>query len=990
MRMNKTYFSRTWLLAVAMSLFTLTSAYAQKTISGTVTDENGEGLPGVSVVIGGTSTGTATNLDGKYQLNLPEGATNLVFSFIGYQPQTIEIGSQTVIDVQLSLDLEQLEEVVVIGYGVVKKEDATGSVTAIDTKSFNKGVISSPQDLLTGRAAGVQITSNGGAPGSGSTIRIRGGSSLSASNNPLFVIDGVIVSDEGVSGLSNPLSTINPNDIESMTVLKDASATAIYGSRASNGVILVKTKRGRQGASLKLNYTGNVGINVLPKTLDVFSGAEYRSLVQDRIAAGKLPNQIQDFIDQNPTTSTDWQKEIFSQSVSTDHNLSASGSFKNIPYRASVGYLSQDGILETSAFQRTSFGLAVDPSFLNDNLKLKIDAKYSMAKNTFADGGAIGSAVIFDPTAPVYFENGDFYYHPSEVGGSNPSALAPTNPLALLKLRDNQADVDRFIGSFQVDYSIPSLKGLRLHLNLSTDRSDTDGTDVTSEKLSSQIASGRGRRITTYTGEYRNQLLETYANYTTKIEALESNVDFMVGYSWQKFERVNPSRTVDDFQTTIADGDPSENFLVSFFGRMNYTMKEKYLLTVTLRRDGSSRFLGDNQFGLFPAVALGWKVKEESFLKDVDAISNMKVRLGYGVTGQENIGGSYPALGLVTNSENQSLQYFNGQYIPTIKFEGFDANLKWEETTTYNAGLDISFLKGRLSATIDYYKRETKDLLNFIDIPIGSNFTNKITTNIGSLENTGIEIALDAIVIEKDDISLDMGINLTRNENKITKLIGNDDPNYLGVATGGISGNIGNNIQVHQVGSPASSFFVLEQIYDQNGKPIEGLFKDQNNDGIINDFDKVKKENPAPVVYMGLYSRFRYKNFDFSFNARMNVGNYVYNNVASNLGQYGNMFVSGAPNNIARSVLETNFSTPQYFSDYYVQNASFFRMDNMTVGYRLPKLINEKLDVYLNFTVQNAFVITNYDGLDPEVDGGIDNNIYPRPRVFLFGANVNF
>ncbi len=972
------------------------------TITGRVTSrDEPNGLPGVNIVIKGTSVGSITDMNGSFTIEVPDESAILVFSSVGYVTEEVKVGGQAVINLEMIPDIKALQEIVVIGYGVQKKEDATGAVAVVDTKEFNKGYIVSPQELLAGRTAGVQITTQGGAPGSGATIRIRGGSSLRASNDPLIIIDGVPVDNNGVAGMRNPLSVVNPNDIESFSVLKDASATAIYGSRASNGVIIITTKRGKKGDKLRLAYSGNVAFQFPAGKVSVFNGEQYRELVNQRIADGKTPAQAADLLG---TANTDWQDLIFKKSVSTDHYLSANGNILNMPYRASVGYTNQNGILKNSNFERTSISVGLDPSFFDDHLKINFNFKGMFAGNTFPNEGAIGSAVTFDPTQPVRDPEspwGGYFFWGQPSDPTLPITIAPHNPLALLELTDNTSRVNRYVTNANIDYKFHFLEDLSFNLNLATDRSTSDGLELIPETATWAYDPVNGNGINNkYDEEKINDLLETYLKYNKVLDGISSKIDVLLGYSWQHFWRKN------DQLVTNAAGDyvrqqtntKTENFLISYYGRLNYTLLDRYLLTVTLRRDGSSRFAEGNKWGTFPSGAFAWKISEEPWMKSSKTFSELKLRVGYGITGQQDIvGGDYPAMARVRVSENTARYQFGDQFYNTIRYEAYDANLKWEETTTVNAGLDFGFLEGRITGSIDVYQRETKDLLNEIPVPIGTNFSNRIVTNIGTMENRGIELALNGYVIDNEHFSWNAGFNITNNVNKITKLYAVDDPENPGVLVGGIGGGVGNTIQVHSVGYPAFSFFTLEQVYDQDGTPIEALYVDQNEDGLINDSDRIRYKDPAPDVFMGFSSRVDWKNWDFSFNARANIGNYVYNNVSSQFGQYDNLYNSvGYINNLTTDVIRANFENPQYISNYYLYNASFFRMDNISLGYNIKEVFGAGTGLYLNITVQNAFVITKYPGVDPEVQGagadssGIDNSLYPRPRTLLFSVNLNF
>ncbi len=978
-------------------------AYGQQlTVSGKVTDgADGTPLPGVNILEKGTFNGSLTDMDGKFTLKVNEGAT-LQFSFVGFLTEEVVVGDQTVIDVSLTADIHQLSEIVVIGYGTQKREDLTGSITAVDKKDFNKGAIVSPQELLMGRTPGVQITTQGGAPGAGAKIRIRGGSSLQASNDPLIVIDGVPIDNAEASGISNPFAVINPNDIETMTVLKDASATAIYGSRASNGVIMITTKRGRQGEALQLSYTGNVSMQTIPKYVDVLDADEYRQFVTDAAAAGRVPNEAVALLG---NANTKWQEEIFSTAVSTDHNITATGNLKEIPYRASVGYTNQNGILETSNFKRVTVSLGVDPTFFDDHLKVKLNGKGMFADTRFANEGAIGSAVTFDPTQPV-FQNGSpwggfFYWPQDDPNGNLPIVNAPSNPRAYIDLTNNTANVNRYLANAVFDYKFHFFPDLRLNLNIATDRSTTDGNEIVSDKATWEYNSFGGRgKFTDYSQEKISNLFESYLKYEKELPTISSKVDAMAGYSYQKFWRTKTDslNNMEGTYTFPAKVSKTENYLVSFYGRLNYTLLDRYLLTFTLRRDGSSRFAENNRWGTFPSAAFAWKLKEESFLKNSNTISELKLRLGYGVTGQQDISSNdYPALARVNLGLDNARYQMGSQFYNTLKYEAYDANIKWEETTTLNAGLDFGFLENRITATLDVYQRKTTNLINYIPVPLGTNFSNYIDTNVGDLENKGIELGINAYVVENDKWTWNAGVNFTYNENKITKLLNVDNPDYLGILKGGINGGVGNTVLNHAVGHSAFTFFLLEQVYDDQGNPIEGLYVDQNEDGIINDFDRVRYENPTPDMYMGFSSRINYGNFDFSFNARANIGNYVYNNVSSQYGNYANVYSSEKYlGNVTSDFDNANFDKAQYLSDYYLWNASFFKLDNITLGYRINRLFTDKINGYVNFTVQNALIISNYPGIDPEVQGGgnddkgIDKNIYPRPRTYLLGFNINF
>ncbi len=955
------------------------------TVTGTVTDAlEGISLPGVNVLIKGTTTGTTTNADGEYSITTRPDAI-LVFSFIGYVEQEVPVNNRSTINVDLQVDVMQIAEVVTIGYGTTRKEDATGSVAAVNADDFNRGSITSPQELVVGKIAGVQITNGGGAPGEGATIRIRGGSSLSASNDPLIVIDGVPVDNEDISGMRNSLNTIHPSDIETFTVLKDASATAIYGSRASNGVIIINTKKGKAGKPLTVNYTGNVSISMPSAKVDVFDAAGYTALVQEKYAGNS------NVLDLLGTSNTDWQDQIYKTAVGHDHNLNLSGAYKNLPYRASVSYSDMDGILKTDNLQRVTGSVNLNPSFLDDHLKVDLNVKGMNINNFFANRGAIGAAVAMDPTQQVYDDTSPYGgYFTWTLPDGSPLFTATSNPVAQLMMRKDVSTVNRLIGNVQVEYKMHFLPELTAKLNVGYDGSNSSGTVDVPANASWAYADGGEKRE--YTQGKKNSLLDLYFNYENEFPGIMSRINAMAGYSWQHFYRDGTTYTTNADQTTVlTDTDyKTESYLVSFFGRLNYIFMNRYLVTFTLRQDGSSRFSPDTRWGLFPSVALAWNIAEESFIPS-ELISTLKLRLGYGVTGQQNITtNDYPYLARYTYSEDNARYLFGDTYYTTLRPEGYDANLKWEETETYNIGLDFGFLNNRITGEIDAYYRYTSDLINTIPIPAGTNLTNQILTNVGDLENRGIEVSVNAVVISKLDFSWDVGLNATYNENKILKLTLVDDPDYEGVSVGGISGAVGNNIQIHSVNYPAYSFYVWEQVYDQDGNPIEGLYVDRNGDGSITVEDRYRYKKPAPDVFMGFNSMLKYKNFDFSFAGRVSLGNYIYNNNFSNTGSYASIYLSGSLGNANRNLLESQFENPKYFSDYYIENGSYLRLDNASLGYNFDNLLSGKLKLRLYATAQNLFLITKYRGLDPEVSDGIDNNIYPRPRTFLFGVSLTY
>ena len=992
------------LLFMLVALFSFTAINAQQmTVSGTVTDAtDGMPLPGVTVAVKGTTQGTITTPDGQYSINVESGQT-IVFSFIGYKSQEV-VAASTTVNIALEEDVIGMEEVVVIGYGTTKKKDLTGSIATVSADDFNQGAINSPQQLMNGKVAGVQIVDGGGAPGAKSTIRIRGGSSLSANNDPLIIIDGVPIDNSDVSGMRNPLNVVNPSDIETFTVLKDASATAIYGSRASNGVIIITTKKGTK-PGLNVDYSGNVSVATKTNTVDVLGAEQYTNVLNEQFPGS---------VDLLGNTNTDWQDEIYRAAVSTDQNIALSGMFNDIvPYRASIGYNNANGILDESNMTRTTASLNVNPSLFDDHLRINISAKGMFIKNNFSNEDAIGNSISMDPTQPIYANGYDAFggyfawTRPPHDPTGVPNGNAPDNARALIGQRTDKSTVNRFVGNAQFYYNFHFLPELRANLNVGLDMlkgEDDGGKQTFAGAAWDTDAYLRGGAYEHYTQKKENKLLDFYLQYTKDLSQINSRFDVMGGYSWQHFWAEN--ETGSWFNQPNEDGDfvrdperleRNENYLVSFFGRLNYVFAEKYYLTFTLRNDGSSRFSDDNRWGLFPSVALAWNMKEESFLSNSNVVSTLKMKLGYGVTGQQDIGSDYGYFGTYkTGQPTASYVYIDpatGAYtrvpITTNRPNGYDENLKWEETTTYNVGFDYGFLNNKIYGTLDVYLRETEDLLNEIPVPAGSNLTNQLFTNVGNMENKGFEFAVNGVAIENSDWNWTIGANLTYNENEITKLTQVDDPSYIGVEHEGISGGTGNTIKIHRVGNPAGSFYVYKQIYDVNGSPIEGLYEDTNGDGVFDPSDKYVAGNAAPKVMIGLNSTLNYKDWDFSFSGRANLGMDVYNNVASNNGYYNHMQVSGEYLfNVHKDVLFTNFKEAQLHSDYYVQDASFFRMDNMTLGYRLKTNWANNIRVYAS--VNNVFVITDYEGLDPEVDNGVDNNLYPRPRTYLLGVNISF
>ena len=953
-------------------------ALAQSTISGTVSEsENGFPLPGVNVIISGSSSGTTTDFYGKYQLTANNGDV-LVFSYVGYTSQEVIFAGQAVLDVQLSEDASALDEIVLIGYGGVKKEDLTGAVDLITAKDFNQGPIVSAQQLISGKIAGVSVTSGSGAPGDGQTIRIRGNGSLGLSSNPLIVLDGIPLNDGGIGGSRNPLNLINPNDIESMVVLKDASATAIYGSRGANGVIIITSKKGKEGG-FKFNINASTTIHTAIDQVDVLSTEEFVGVIN---STGDTA-----YTDLLGASDTNWQDEIYKDAIGKDFSFSALGSAFGVPMRASLGYTDHDGILRTDNFQRTTGSLNFSPSFLKEQLKVEVNLRGSVAKNTFADRGAIGSAVSFDPTQSPYDAGSQYggYFAWIDAGTGNQSNLAQTNPLALLNLRNDTSQVDRFIANIKVDYTLPFVEGLKATFNLGHDSSMSDGVTLVSDLIPTSDSTFNGSK-NTYNQEATNQLLDVYLTYITSFNDAH-NLTAVAGHSYQAFEFDNTSYDSEaeedgnDFEFI----DRSKNVLLSYFTRLNYDYQGKYLLTATLRADASSKLNPDDRWGYFPSLAAAWNLHKEGFMSD-SFFDELKLRAGYGEVGNVNGLGDYRFLTQYVGSQSTANYQFGSSFYQTYRPEPINTELRWEVGRTTNIGLDYAILDGKLSGSVNAYMKETKNLIASSSVDPFTNFGNRIDANIGDMENKGIELSFDYTPIQNENFEWSINYNISFNDNKVTRL-------PFDQAVGGISGGVGNNIQTHTEGQTPYSFLVYQQVYDASGAAIEGVYVDRNGDDIINDDDRYIKESPFADVIMGFNTNLKYKNWDLSVISRANFGNYAYNNVASNavfsqaIGNSG-----GFLRNIHSDYLYTGFmdyTETSLLSDHYVQEASFFKIDNITLGYTLKDAYKDT-DIRFYGSAQNVLTVTNYEGLDPEIYGGIDNNFYPRPRSFVFGVNIDF
>ena len=998
------------MLVLLMGLFLTVSAFAQQiTVKGHVKDAAGEPIIGATVRVAGTQSGVSSDFDGNFTIKVAPGAT-LNVSYVGYQPASVKAAANVVVTLQE--DSKMLENVVVIGYGVAKKNDLTGSVTAIKPDELTKGITTNAQDMLTGKVAGVNITAQGGSPGGGAQIRIRGGSSLSASNNPLIVIDGLAIDNSGVQGLSNALSMVNPEDIESFSVLKDASATAIYGSRASNGVIIITTKKGRKGAKTQVSYSGNVSISTKRNSYDVLSGDEYRDYIV---------NVLGESGDNLGTANTDWQDQIYRTAISTDQQIAITGSVKDWPFRVSAGYTSQNGIAKSSSFDRFTGSVNLSPTFMKDHLSLNINAKYMYARNRYVDGGVFGAAVSYDPTRPVYAESaatGGYYQTTiadpnGEWNAPITNTNTPSNPVALIDLKNDRAKSSVWMGGIEGDYKIHGFEDLHIHAKLSADYSE--GTQNTDYSPYSHSNNYYGNTNVAQSYKY-NILGNIYAQYLHDFGI--HHLDVMGGAEQQHFHLMKYSEGGGNYLGETLVTDPSQyhtpsirsekerlyrSSLLSYFGRLNYSLADRYLLTATIRADGSSRFADGHRWGYFPSVGLAWKIKEEKFLKNSSAIDDLKLRLGWGITGQQEMPEGYDfyySTRYVISDQYAQYPLGNKDYY-TARPEVFNPELTWEKTTTWNAGLDWSILNRRLEGTVDYYYRKTTDLLSSVSVASGTNFGNYMMMNVGSLRNYGLEVSVTGRPIVAKDFRWEINYNVTWNDNKITELNTGSSEAYTGQS---ISYGKGNQVQVNKVGYPVNSFYVYQQVYDENGKPMEGVFVDRNGDGQINPDDKYCYKKPSADVTMGMTQKFIYKNWDFSFTLRASLNNYLYDNFLAGKANtsYAGLYSNSAYNNTTADAIALGFvgKTDYPVSDYFVRNASFLRCDNINLGYSFSGFGKDEhyagLSGRIYFTVQNPFVITNYDGLDPEacVDAatviGVDSNVYPRPVSFLLGLNLNF
>lgn len=992
------------ILPLLLGLFLSVGVYAQNiTVKGHVKDALG-GVIGANVVEkGNTTNGTITDLDGNFTLTVPQGAT-LVVSFIGYKSQ--EVAAAPSVVVTLQDDAELLETVVVIGYGSVKKNDLTGSVTAIKADEINRGAITSPDQMLQGKVPGLLVTPASGDPTGGATIRIRGAASLYASNDPLIVIDGVPVTSEGGAGMANPLASVNPNDIESYTVLKDASATAIYGSRASNGVIIITTKKGT-GDKMKVSYNSSYSLKQNTSTLEMMTGDQYRQYIKD------VYGENDPRLGMMGNANTDWQDLIYRTAFSTDQNVSLYGNAKGVlPYRVSLGYTYDQATLKEGDNQRANLGISLSPKFFQDHLSVNVNLKGIYNRANYPNSGAVGSAVDFDPTQSPYFYDANGNIDTSKAGGyfnwinadGSANTMASINPLSQLYDNYNVNDTWRSMGNVQLDYKIHGFEDLRVNLNLGYDLARTEGTKYSELGSILSMRNGAQDYYENYANNNANTLLEFYANYNKEFGI--HHLDVMAGYSWQhnyvKYDNIQYYNN--DRSNVYLDNptDRKEYYLVSFFGRVNYSLNSKYLFTVSLRDDASSRFSKSNRWGLFPSAAFAWNIAEENFLKESDApISSLKLRLGWGQTGQQDIGidrcYAYQAKYTQSSALATRIPWGNG-YIYTLAPNAYNPDIKWETTETYNVGLDFGFLKGRINGTIDAYLRKTKDLLNDVTTPMGVNFSNKVISNVGDMENKGLEFNLNFIPIKRKDMRWTINVNGTWQDTKITKLTNNPTPDYLGVEVGANMGGTGGYTSLYSVGYSPYTYHLYQQAYDENGKPLQNVLVDRDGNGEITAQDRyITDKSIQPKFFYGIGSQFTYKNWDFGFNAHGSVGGYALNRIKMNTAtSYSDDYTKGYLNNLSPYCMETGWtatiSEQQKYSDMFLENTTFFRMDDINVGYTFDKIKNWGGKIRVAASVQNVFTITKYSGLDPEltVADGVDNNLIPRPRLYTLRLNINF
>lgn len=976
------------------------STYAQTGINGTVKNaKDGSAVSNATINIKGTSTAVQTNADGVFSLTVPSLKSVLIISSVNYQTQEVTVSTSNLSISLVELNT-QLQEVVIVAYGTSKKSDLTGAVTSVSSKDFQKGNIVSPEQLLQGKVAGLQITSGGGSPGGGSRIRIRGGSSVNGGNDPLIVIDGVPVEGNGIGGNDNLLASLNPNDFETISVLKDASATALYGSRASNGVIIITTKKGSKG-KIRYNYNTQISLSSVVKKVDVLTGDELRSIIsKDALATGN--NTYKNLLG---NANTDWQSLIYQNALGVDNNISASGAAGIVPFRASLGYNTQEGIIKTDKYDRLTTALNLSPKFLDDHLTVNLNFKYSNVKANKADGGVVGAAASFDPTQannPInknkFGNNFEWINSSGEPINTNGGSVQP-NPLSLLDYKHDKATTNRVITNLQLDYKLPFFPDLHAQVNAGFDRTSLTGNYLADSVLVSEYQKTSRGRKSHYEQSKLNSLLDLSLFYTKDIKAIKTKLDVLALHSYQEFVTNQKSFTSNATgKDTLLPGsvpvfssDKPQNALESYVGRINATVNNKYLITASVRRDASSKLSKENRIKYFPAVAIGWKIKDE-FFKNVNAISELKLRFGWGITGQQGGIGNYDYLPRYSASSNAGAAYqFGNSFISYLRPQSYNGDLIWETTTTTNLGLDFGFANNRISGSVEVYNKKTKDLLFTKPIAPGANFNPEITANVGNLVNQGVEFTLNTTPVKNQNFVWDFGFNVAYNNINITNIFESSDANFKGIPTSGVNDT---KVGRHFVGYSPYVFYVSKQVYDPaTGKPIEGLYEDINRDGSVDDKDVYFYKKPAADVTFGINTQLGYKKFSLGLAAHGSLGNYLYNQYDATNGLLRNAknplnFIG----NVSRNYVGSGFTNARYISDYYIQNASFFRLDNINLGYRVGTILKNKASLRISGSVQNVFVVTKYKGLDPENSNseGLDNNIYPRPRIVSLGASIDF
>ncbi len=949
---------------------------AQSTLDGTVVDtKTKQPIPGVNVLLQGASNGTQTDFDGKFKLSNIKKGDNIIFSYIGYKNATVAFNNQQSLLIALEEDSNELKEVVVqVGYGSVKKKDATGSVAVITTKDFNKGTVVGVDQMVQGKIAGLQVTTQGGSPGEGGIVRIRGGSSLNANNDPLYVIDGVPVDKEGIKGGKNPLATINQNNIESVTVLKDASAAAIYGSRASNGVIIITTKKGKAG-EMQVNYNGSLSVSSIAKKAEVLSADQFKDFINTYGSSAQKAIV--------GTQNTDWQNEIFRTAIGTEHSIAVSGGKEYLTYRASLGLSDLNGLLKKDNFFRNTIGANLIGKFFDNHLKIEVNNNTSSMKNNYSEKGAIGAAIAYDPSQAIFNADGTYFQWSSTLAGKN--------PLSLLNQKRNFGLAYNSVGNIQTEYKLHFFPKLKLVANLGYEYRQGRGFGGTDSDFG--FTSEKGDSYNS-TESKKNRLMDLFFNYKQDVSFIKGSIELTSGYSYQNFKRVYQDENTDGNSgiTTVGVSTPEIVNLQSYFGRLVFNIYDKYLITATLRRDGTSRFAPEFRWGNFPSVAAAWKLSDENFVKNSKSISNLKLRLGWGITGQQDVT-VYPSIPLYLTSNTTAQYQIGNTFYSTIRPQPYNPSLKWEETETLNAGIDFGFFDNRLTGSVDIYEKRTKDLLAFVPNPAFFGFSNFDNYNVGNLKNQGVEFSSDYKVVRSDEFNWNIGGNITFQKSNVTNLI--PGAPSVGLAAGdAINGGIDNKIQINQVGYTPNSFYVYEQIYDENGKPIDGAFVDRNGDGSISNADLYIYKKSTPDIFYGFYTNLSYNKFDFSMSWRGSLGNYVYNNVDSNLGWQNQLLIRETDlSNGVTEVLNTNLTfngSERYLSDYYVQDASFIKLDNVSIGYNFDKFLGSNATSRVSLGGQNLLIFTKYKGIDPEVEKGLDKSIYPRPIIVTLGLNVNF